>query len=81
MISLLNINSVLNKSFESRSLNDICEHLYKITNTYNNFYYQNRILTESNIKIRESWLTLTKIVYDNNCKMLKILGINIPERM
>lgn len=81
MISLLNINSVLNKSFESRSLNDICEHLYKITNTYNNFYYQNRILTESNIKIRESWLTLTKIVYDNNCKMLKILGINVPERM
>ena len=81
MISLLNINSVLNKSFESRSLNDICEHLYKITNTYNNFYYQNRILTESNKKIRESWLTLTKIVYDNNCKMLKILGINVPERM
>ena len=81
MTSLLNINNVLNKSFESYSLNDICEHLYKITNIYNNFYYQNRILTETDKEKRESWLTLTKIVYDNNCKMLNILGINIPERM
>lgn len=81
MISLLNINNVLNKSFESYSLNDICEHLYKITNIYNNFYYQNRILTETDKEKRESWLTLTKIVYDNNSKMLNILGINIPERM
>jgi len=81
MISLLNINSVLIKSFESRSLNDISEHLYKITNIYNNFYYQNRILTEENEEVRESWLTLTKIVYENNCKMLNILGIDVPERM
>ena len=81
MISLLNINNVLNKSFESYSLNDICEHLYKITNIYNNFYYQNRILTEKDEDIRESWLTLTKIVYDNNCKMINILGINVPDKM
>ena len=81
IISLLNINNVLLKSFGSRSLNDICEHLYKITNIYNNFYYQNRILTEKDEDIRESWLTLTKIVYDNNCKMINILGINVPDKM
>ena len=80
-IGLLNINTVLNNSFESRSLNDITEYLYKITNTYNNFYYQNRILTEDNKELRESWLTLTKIVYDNNVKLLNILGIKVPERM
>ena len=81
MVALLNINNVLLKSFESRSLNDICEHLYKITNIYNNFYYQNRILTETDKDKRETWLTLTKIVYDNNCKMLDILGIEVPDRM
>ena len=81
MVALLNINNVLLKSFESRSLNDICEHLYKITNIYNNFYYQNRILTETDNDKRETWLTLTKIVYDNNCKMLDILGIEVPDRM
>ncbi len=81
MIGLLNINNVLINSYKSRSLNDICEYLYKITNIYNNFYYQNRILTEEDQNTRESWLTISKIVYDNNCKLLNILGIEIPERM
>ena len=30
---------------------------------------------------RESWLTLTKIIYENNIKLLNILGIEIPEKM
>ena len=80
-IGLLNINNVLNKSFESRSLNDITEYLYKITNTYNNFYYLNRVLTEENKELRESWLTLTSIVYNNNVKLINILGIEIPDKM
>ena len=46
IIGLLNLRSVLLKSFNTRSLNDITDFLYKITNLYNNFYSQNRVLTE-----------------------------------
>lgn len=81
IIALLNLRSVLNKSFTTKSLNDIAEHLYKITNLYNNFYSKNRVLTEENSEVQESWLTLTKVVYDNNLKLLNILGIEVPERM
>ena len=81
IISLLNIRSVLKKSFNTRSLNDIAEHLYKVTNLYNNFYSNNHVLTEENKELQESWLMLTKVVYDNNLKLLNILGIKVPERM
>ena len=81
IINLLSLNNVLTKSINTRSLNEIAEFLYKITNTYNNFYSQHRILTEEDLELRESWLTLTKIVYDNNIKLLDILGIKIPDRM
>ena len=81
IISLLNIRSVLKKSINTRSLNDISEHLYKVTNIYNNFYSNNHVLTEENKELQESWLLLTKVVYDNNMKLLNILGINVPERM
>ena len=81
IIGLLNIKSVLTKSMTMKSLNDITEHLYKITNLYNNFYSQNRVLTEENNKLKESWITLTKVVYENNLKMLNILGIEVPEKM
>lgn len=81
MIGLLNINSVLMKSYKAKSLNEIAEHLYKITNLFNNFYSQNRILTEEDGQTKESWLCLSRIVYENNLKLLNILGIDVPDRM
>ena len=81
IIGLLNLRSVLIKSMNTKSLNDITEYLYKITNLYNNFYSQNRILTEENKELKESWLALTKVIYDNNLKLLNILGIEVPEKM
>ena len=81
IIGMLNLRSVLMKSMNTKSLNDITEYLYKITNLYNNFYSQNRILTEENKELQESWLTLTKVICDNNLKLLNILGIEVPEKM
>ena len=81
IVGLLNLRSVLLKSINTRSLNDITEYLYKETNLYNNFYSQNRVLTEENKELQESWLFLTKVIYENNLKLLNILGIEVPERM
>lgn len=81
IICMLNLRSVLTKSINVKSLNDIAEHLYKITNLYNNFYSNNHVLTEENKQLQESWLVLTKVIYDNNLKLLNILGIEVPEKM
>ena len=81
IICLLNLRSVLTKSINVKSLNDITEHLYKITNLYNNFYANHHILTEEDKSLQESWLILTKVIYENNMKLLNILGIEVPDRM
>ena len=81
LLAMLDLKRIIKRSFENRSLNEICEHLYKITNIYNNFYAENKVLTEENANIKTSWLALTKLIYDNNKYLLNILGINIPEKM
>ena len=81
IICLLSLRSILLKSFKMKSLNDITEYLYKITNLYNNFYSNNYVLSEDNKELQQSWLMLTKVVYDNNIKLLDILGIEVPEKM
>ena len=81
IIAMLDLKRVIKRSFENCSLNEIAEYLYKINNLYNNFYAENKVLTEENLETRESFLALTKIIYDNNCYLLNILGINIPEKM
>ncbi len=80
-LAMLDLKRIIGRSFENYSLNEIAEYLYKITNLYNNFYAENKVLTETDTELKTSWLTLTKIIYDNNKYLLDILGINIPEKM
>lgn len=81
ILAMLDLKRIIKRSFENCSLNEISEYLYKITNLYNNFYAENKILIEENKDIQESFLTLSKIIYDNNVYLLNILGINIPDKM
>lgn len=81
LITLLNMPTVIDRAYDTKSLNEIAEYIYKLTSIYNKFYSENRILTEENIDLRESWLTLSKVVYDTNMLLLNTMGINCPEKM
>ena len=80
-LTILSMPNILTKSLETRSLNDIAEYLYKLTSQYNKFYAENKILTEEDPEKRESWLVLTKVVYNINILLLDTLGIKVPEKM
>ena len=81
ILSLLTLPVVLNKSIETKSLNEIAEYLYRLTSLYNKFYADNRILTEEDEEIRESWIALTQLVYQVNAMLLNTLGITVPNKM
>ena len=80
-LTILSMPTVLTKAKEARSLNDIAEYLYKLTSLYNKFYAENKVLVEDNQQLQESWLVLTKLVYDINILLLDVLGIKVPEKM
>lgn len=80
-LTILNLPSVLDKALDTKSLNEIAEYLYKLTSLYNKFYAENKVLTEENKDLQESWLVLTKIVYNINILLLDILGIKVPNKM
>lgn len=80
-LTILSLPNVLLKSKEAKSLNDIAEYLYKLTSLYNKFYAENKVLAEENQQLQESWLVLTKLVYDINMLLLDVLGLKVPEKM
>ena len=80
-LTILNLPIALNKAIESKSLNEICEYIYRLTSQYNKFYAENRILSEEDKELQASWLVLTKIVYNLNNTLLNVLGISVPEKM
>ncbi len=81
LITLLNMPTVIDRAYDTKSLNEIAEYIYKLTSIYNKFYSENKILTEENNDLRESWLTLSKVVYNTNMILLNTMGINCPEKM
>ena len=79
--TLLELPVILNSSFEDKSLNDIADYLYRLTSTYNKLYSENHILTCNDQELKDTWLGLTKLVYDTNILLLNILAIEVPEKM
>ena len=80
-LTLLQLPNILNRAYEAKSLNEIAEYIYKLTSVYNKFYSENKIIVEENNELRESWLVLSKAVYDTNMLLLDIMGIDVPEKM
>ena len=81
ILTLISLPIILKRSYDSKSLNEVAEYIYKLTSIYNKFYSENKILTEENQELRESWLVLSKAVYDTNMLLLNIMGIDVPEKM
>ena len=81
VLTIMSLPTILTKSKEAKSLNDVAEYLYKLTALYNKFYSENKVLVEENKELQESWLILTKVVYDINNLLLDVLGIKVPEKM
>ena len=81
ILKLIELPTILTRSIDSKSLNEVAEYIYKLTSVYNKFYSENKILTEENNDLRESWLVLSDVVYKTNMMLLDIMGIDVPEKM
>ncbi len=81
IMNLLNLRNIMLKSFNERSLNDICEYLYKLTNSYNAFYSNINVNNETDSDKKESYITLTNLVYETNMYLLNILAIEVPDEI
>lgn len=81
ILLLMEKNNILHKAYNNKDLSSIADYLYNLTSLFSRFYEANHILTESDEKIKESWLTLTKLVKETNEELLDILAIEVPEKM
>jgi arginyl-tRNA synthetase len=71
----------LNRAFEEKAPNNICDYVYNLAADFNRFYHEHRILTEENEAVQKSWLALLTYTHDVMAKCLDILGIKTPERL
>lgn len=81
ILNILELKNTIEKSFNNRTLNELCEYIYKLTSSFNSFYSNHEVLIEKNPNIKESYLSLTNLVYNTNKYLLNILAIDIPDKI
>jgi len=81
MLQLIKFNEVIELSFREREPHKICEYVYELSNNFNKFYNDTRILYEEDENKKNSWLVLITLVKDVLEQCLDLLGMESVEKM
>ncbi|MDU1412302.1 MAG: arginine--tRNA ligase [Clostridium sp.] len=81
MLQLIKFNETIELSYRDRAPHKICDYIYELSNNFNKFYNDTRILTEEDENKKASWLNLIRLVKDTIEQCLDLLGMETVERM
>ena len=81
MLQLIKFNEVIELSFRDRAPHKICEYIYELSNNFNRFYNDTRIVSEEDEAKKGSWLSLINLVKNVLEQCLDLLGMESVERM
>ena len=80
-MELSQYNEVMKTAWEELAPHRICQFIYSVSNTFNSFYHEIKILTETDEKKKKSYLAtilLTKEILET---AINLLGIEAPDKM
>ena len=81
MLEIAKFNSVMENAYEELAPHEICAYIYDLSNAFNRFYHETKILSEEDEVKKASYialLALTKRVLE---ACIDVLGFEAPERM
>ncbi|MDR3598613.1 arginine--tRNA ligase, partial [Clostridium sp.] len=81
MLAFVRFTEIVEGAFRDKAPNRLCEYIYEISNLFNRFYHENRILTEENKEKKISWLNLLSLTVNILETALDLLGMEVPEKM
>lgn len=81
LIKLTELPKNLTSAYNDVTTSYICEFIYDLCSLYNKFYANNNIANEKDEDIKETFIALTKLVYNTLTNLLDILGIECVDKM
>lgn len=81
MIELSKYNDVLEVSFAETAPHKLCQYIYDLSNAFNRFYHDTRIIAEEDKRQQSGWIKLISLTKDVLEVCINLLGFEAPERM
>ena len=81
MLSLTGFPAMAENAFEEKAPHKVCSYIYELSNAFNRFYHETKILTEENEEQKASWIRLLELTRKVLETGIDLLGFSAPERM
>lgn len=81
LVKLTELPKCLTASYQDASLNYICDFIYELSSLFNKFYGNYNISNEENEENKNTYIALSKLVYNILSKLLNILAIHEVDKM
>ena len=81
MLLISRYNEVLESGFSETAPHKICQYIYELSNAFNSFYHETKILTEPDEARKDSFIGLITLARRVLETCIGLLGIEAPDRM
>ena len=81
MLQLSGFAAMVENAFEEKAPHKICAYIYEVSNAFNSFYHETKILSEENQAQKESFLQLLQLTRRVLETSIDLLGFSAPDRM
>lgn len=81
MLSLCKWQDTVYAAYNEQAPHKICQFIYELSDSFNKFYHENRIVNNEDEKVRNSYIKLSRLVGDVLGTATGLLGLQAPDRM
>ena len=81
MLEAAKYNDVIANAFQDLAPHKICAYIYEVSNAFNSFYHETKILSEENEAQKASFIQLLKLTKKVLETCIDLLGFPAPDRM
>ena len=80
-LALVKFQEVVNSAYIENAPHKICQYIYDVSNAFNGFYHDTKILSETDEDKKKGYIALISLAKDILLTCIDLLGIECPERM
>ncbi|HIR28551.1 MAG TPA: arginine--tRNA ligase [Candidatus Choladousia intestinigallinarum] len=80
-LSLCGFNSAIAQAYAETAPHKICSYIYELSNAFNRFYHETKILTEEDERQQAGWIQILELTMRVLETSIDLLGFSAPERM
>lgn len=80
-LSLARMDDVVTTCWKEAAPHRLCQYVYEISNAFNKFYHETKILTEEDASRRNGWIALLEVTRRVLTDCIGMLGFSAPEKM